>query len=106
MVEWCTQNLRRNGSISRSTSQATSTERYQYTTSVNINNACYKRIQSFIQNHMPVCTVRLLESREQSYIKAMNNNIQTLDKAICRSEGRILSSAAKWPLPSRMLQSS
>ena len=30
MFEWCTQNLRRNGSISRGTSHATTTERYQY----------------------------------------------------------------------------
>ena len=62
MVEWCTQNLRRNGSISRGTSHATSTERYQYTTSVDINNTRYKRIQLLIQNHMPMCAVSLLES--------------------------------------------
>ena len=66
MVEWCTQNLRRNGSISRGTSHATATERYQYTTSVDINNTRYKRIQSLIQNHM--CALSLLESREQRYI--------------------------------------
>jgi len=35
MVEWYTQNLRRNG--------ATTTERYQYTTSVDINNTRYKK---------------------------------------------------------------
>ena len=52
MVEWCIQNLRRNGSISRGTSHATTTERYQYATSVDINNTRYKRIQSLIQNHM------------------------------------------------------
>ena len=52
MVEWCTQNLRRDGSISRGTSHATTKERYQYTTSVDINNTRYKRIQSLIQNHM------------------------------------------------------
>ena len=68
MVEWCTQNLRRNGSISRGTSHATPKERYQYTTSVDINNTRYKRTQSLIQNHMPMCAVRL------RYIKAMNNN--------------------------------
>ena len=49
MAEWCRQNLRRDGSISRGTSHATSTERYQYTTSVDINNTRYKRIQSLIQ---------------------------------------------------------
>ena len=38
--------------VSRGTSLATSTERYQYTTSVDINNARYKRIQSLIQNQM------------------------------------------------------
>ena len=57
MVEWCTQNLRRNGSISRGTSHATTTEHYQYTTSVDINNTRYKKKkekkgQSLIQNHM------------------------------------------------------
>ena len=30
---------------------ATATERYQYATSVDINNTSYKRIQSLIQNH-------------------------------------------------------
>ena len=47
-----TQNLRRDGSISRGTSHATTKERYQYTTSVDINNKRCKRIQSLIQNHM------------------------------------------------------
>ena len=37
---------------------------YQYTTSVDINNTRCKRIQSLIQNHMPMCAVILLESRE------------------------------------------
>ena len=74
MVEWCTQNLPRNGSISRGTSHATPKERYQYTTSVDINNTRYKRIQSLIQNHMPLCAASLPDSREQRYIKAMNNN--------------------------------
>ena len=66
--------LRPNGSISRDTSHATTTEHYQYTTSVDINNARYKRIQSLIQNDMPMYAVSLLESREQRNIKAMNNN--------------------------------
>ena len=44
MVEWRTQNFRRNGSISRGTIHATTTERYQYTTSVDINNTSYKKI--------------------------------------------------------------
>ena len=43
MVEWCTRNLRQNGSISCGTSHATTTERYQYTTSVDINNTRYKK---------------------------------------------------------------
>ena len=64
MVEWCTQNLRRNGSISRGTSHATPEERYQYTTSVDINNTRYKRIQSLNQSHMPICAVSPLESRK------------------------------------------
>ena len=63
MVEWCTQNLRRDGSISRGTSHATTTERYQYTTSVDINNTRYKRIQSLVQNHMR--HVRSESAREQ-----------------------------------------
>ena len=63
MVEWCTQNLRRNGSISHGTSHATTTERYQYTTSVDINNTRYKRIQSLIHNHMR--HVRSESAREQ-----------------------------------------
>ena len=61
MVVWRTQNFRRNGSISRGTSHATSTERYQYATSMDTR---YKRIQSLIQNHMLMCALRLLESRE------------------------------------------
>ena len=47
-----TRNLCRDGSISRGTSHATTKERYQYTTSMDINNTRYKRIQSLIQNHM------------------------------------------------------
>ena len=45
-------------------SSATSTERYQYATTMDINNTCYKKIQSLIRNHVPVCTVSLLKSRE------------------------------------------
>ena len=61
----------------------TTTERYQYTTSVDINNTRYKKekekkIQSLIQNHMLMCAVSLLESRERRYIKAMNNKIQNV----------------------------
>ena len=63
MVEWCTQNLRRDGSISRGTSHATTTERYQCITSLDINNTRYKRIQSLIHNHMR--HVRSESAREQ-----------------------------------------
>ena len=63
MVEWCTQKLCRDSSISRGTSHATTKERYQYTTSVNINNTRYKRIQSLIQNHTR--HVRSESAREQ-----------------------------------------
>ena len=63
MVEWCTQNLHWNGSISCGTSHATSAERYQYTTSMDINNTRYKRIQSLIQNHIPMCAVSAQEQR-------------------------------------------
>ena len=38
--------------VSRGTSHATTEKRYQYITSVNSKNTCYKRIQSLIQNHM------------------------------------------------------
>ena len=75
MVEWCTQNLHQNGSISRGTSHPTSTERYQCTTSVDINNTRYKGMQSLIQNHMPMCAVSLFERKEQRCIKAMNSNV-------------------------------
>ena len=44
----------------------------KYTTSVDIT--CYKRIQSIIQNHIDMSAVNLLDSREQRYIKAINNN--------------------------------
>ena len=57
-----TQNLRRDGSISRGTSHATTKERYQYTTSVDINNTRYKRIQSLIQSG---ANMRSESAREQ-----------------------------------------
>ena len=38
-------------------------ERYQYTTSVDINNAHYKRLQSLSESHA-TCAASLLESRE------------------------------------------
>ena len=66
MVEWWTQNLRRSGSISRGTSHATTTERYQYTTSVDINNTRYKRIQSLIQNHKPMQCAQWVCSRAEN----------------------------------------
>ena len=80
MVEWCTQDLRRNGSISLGTSHATSTEHYQYTTSVDINNTRYKRIVTHSESH---ASERSESAREQrialyksyEYIKAMNNNL-------------------------------
>jgi len=55
--------MRRNGSISRGTSLATTKERYQYTTSVDINNTRYERIELLIQNHMQ--HVRSESAREQ-----------------------------------------
>ena len=82
MVKWWTRNLNRNGSISRGTSHATTTEHYQYTPAVTINNTHYERIQSLIQNHMPLCAVSLLESREQRYIKAMNDNNNSRSLAV------------------------
>ena len=38
--------------ILRGTSHATTKERYQYTTLVDIKNSGYERMQSLIQNHM------------------------------------------------------
>ena len=74
MVEWCTEN------ISRGTSHATSTERYQYTVSVDIHNTRYKRIVTHSESH---ASERSESAREQrialyksyEYIKAMNNNL-------------------------------
>ena len=63
MVKWCTQNLRQNGSISGGTSHATTKERYQYTTPVDINDTRYERLLSLIQNHMR--HVRSESAREQ-----------------------------------------
>ena len=66
MVEWCTQNLHQNGSLSFGTSHATTTERYQYTASMDINNTRYQRIQSLLQNHMRHAT--------ESHATMNNNN--------------------------------
>ena len=63
MVEWCTQNLLRDGSISRGTSHATTKERCQYTTSADIKNTRYKRIQLLFEKHMQ--HVRNESAREQ-----------------------------------------
>ena len=62
--------------VSCGTSHATTKECYQYTTSVDMKNMCYKRIQSLIQNHM-WHDVRSESAREQRMvlIKAMNNNV-------------------------------
>ena len=49
--------------VSRGTSHATTKDRYQYTTSVDIKNSRYKRIQSLIQNQMR--HVRCESAREQ-----------------------------------------
>ena len=62
MVECSTQNLSRNGTISRGTSHATTTERYQYTTSVDINNTSYKKIVTHLESH---ANVRSESAREQ-----------------------------------------
>ena len=63
MVEWCTQNLSRNGSISRGTSHATTTERYHYITSVDINNTRYKKdTVTHLESH---ANVRSESAREQ-----------------------------------------
>ena len=69
MVEWCTQNLRQDDSISYGTSHATTKECYQYTTSVDINNMHYqKKIKSLIQNHMwHVCSESAQEQRIALY---------------------------------------
>ena len=48
--------------VSRGTSHTTTKERYEYTTSMNINNTRYKRMQSLIQIHMQ--HVRIESARE------------------------------------------
>ena len=74
MVDWCTVPHGRTCAETAAFHVATTTERYRYTTSVDINNTRYKkrkkkrkgkkeRIQSLIQTHMPMCAVSLLESR-------------------------------------------
>ena len=63
IVEWCTQNLRRNGSISRGTSHAAATKRYQYTTSVDINNTRYKK--DTVTHSESHANVRSESAREQ-----------------------------------------
>ena len=71
--EWCTQNVHRDGSISRGNSHGTT--KSQYTAFVNIKNTRSKRIQSLIQNRMR--HVGSESAREQTialYMKAMNNN--------------------------------
>ena len=68
MVGWCTQNLRWDGSISRGNSHATTPERYQYTTSLDIINTRYKRMQSLVQNHRRhVCCESAREQRTALY---------------------------------------
>ena len=59
MVEWCTMN----GSISRDTSHATSTERYQYTRSVDINNTSYQK--DTVTHSESHANVRSESAREQ-----------------------------------------
>ena len=75
--------------------------RYQYTASVDFNNTHYKRIQSLIQNHMPLCAVSLLESREQRYIKAMNNNDISSDVQVSQptttQSGKVVSWSCNLP---------
>ena len=61
MVEWCTQNLRLNGSILHGSSHATTTERYQYTTSVDITR--YKK--DTVTHSESHANVRSESAREQ-----------------------------------------
>ena len=68
MFEWCTQNLRRDGSISRGTSHATTTERYQYTTSVDINNTRYKKDTVTHSELHATCTQWVYSRAENSAI--------------------------------------
>ena len=55
-------------------SHATTKERYQYTTSMDIHNTRYERIQSLIQNHMRHVRSESAREREWRYINANNNN--------------------------------
>ena len=55
--------------VSHDTSHVTVKQHYLYTTSVDIKITCYKRIPSFIQNHMQHRAVSLLENRGQCSLK-------------------------------------
>ena len=69
MVAWCTQNLRRDGS---SFMWHQPCQRCKYTTSVDIQKARYKKLVTHVESH--ASAVSLLESGEQRYIKAIDNN--------------------------------
>ena len=60
MVEWCTQNPRRNGSIWRGTSHATGTERYQWILII----LAIKGYSHSFRIACDMCALSLLESRE------------------------------------------
>ena len=47
-------------------------QRCKYTTSVDIQKACYKKLVIHVESH--ASAVSLLESGEQRYKKAINNN--------------------------------
>ena len=81
-------NCAETAAVSRGTSHATSTERYQYTTSVDINNTRYKRIQLLIHNHMR--HVRSEAAREQriALYKAMNNKSRSSNMYWGTKKGR------------------
>ena len=64
MVEWCT--------VSHGTSHAATNERYQYTTSMDIKNMCYKMDSHSFGITCDMCTVSLLDSRELCCLKVMN----------------------------------
>ena len=84
MVEWCTQNSR--VYTERGTSHATNTERYQW---ILIIRAIKGYSHSF-RIACDMCALSLLESREQRYIKAMNNNSIEHSVRLLRSEYTIV----------------
>ena len=75
--------------VSSGTSHAAIKERYQCTTSVNINNTHYKKdTVTHSESYCDMCVLSLHDSRESRYIKAINiNNNKIIVQELCESRG-------------------